>query len=404
MATFNYTAVNKTGKREAGTIEAQSASLAGHLLKEQGLLPTDIEEKGTGGFSLDSLRKISFISLDEKIGFVENLGIMLKAGIAISKALQILVKQSKNLRFKNVLSEVYSKVEAGKSLSDALSDYPNVFSDIVINMIRVGELSGNLEKSLEYLSIQLHREADLKSKVKGAMIYPSVIVSAMFLIGLFLAIFVLPKLTSIFKDFGSDLPVTTKIVMAIADFMSAHGITCIIGLGVFIGLFIAFLRSETGQRALDYFLLHFMIINPIVKKINLARFSRILSSLLKSGVPIVQGLDVSSNSMGNVYYKELVAGAASDVKLGKSLTDSLGKDTKLFPVLVVQMLQVGEESGTVQEILEQLAMHYEEEVDSTMSNMSSVIEPLLLLFIGVVVGFLAMALIAPIYSISQNIS
>ncbi len=170
-----------------------------------------------------------------------------------------------------------------------------------------------------------------------------------------------------------------------------------------IGGAIAALRTEMGKRYLDIFLLHFIIINPIVKKINLARFSRILSSLLKSGIPIVQGLEVSSESLGNSLYREVVAQAAVDVKLGKPLTDSLGKDPALFPILIVQMLQVGEESGTTENILEQIAQHYEEEVDTTLRNLSSIIEPLLLLFIGGVVGVLAVALISPIYSISQSI-
>jgi type IV pilus assembly protein PilC len=166
---------------------------------------------------------------------------------------------------------------------------------------------------------------------------------------------------------------------------------------------IAIHRTYGGKRAFDIFFLHFYIINKIIKKINLARFARILSSLLKSGIPIVQGLEVASSSMGNIPYKELIAQSSQDVKLGKPLTESLNKDNSLFPILVVQMLQVGEESGTVENILEQLAVHYEEEVDTTLRNLSSIIEPLLLLTIGGVVGILAMALISPIYNISQNI-
>jgi type IV pilus assembly protein PilC len=176
-----------------------------------------------------------------------------------------------------------------------------------------------------------------------------------------------------------------------------------VGLIGIIAGFVAILKTHGGQRAFDVFLLKFMVINTIIKKINLARFSRILSSLLKSGIPIVQGLEVSGESLGNILYRELVARAAVDVKLGNPLAESLGKNEALFPVIVVQMIQVGEESGTVQEILEQLAMHYEEEVDDTLKNMSSIIEPLLLLVIGAVVGLLAVALISPIYSISESI-
>ena len=402
MANFTYTAISKSGQKETGTIQAPNLNAAGHLLKEQGLLPTQIMEEKSRSV-IDFLKSISSISFNEKISFIENLGIMLKSGIAISRALQIQVKQTKNLRFKSILTDIYNQVESGKGLSEALGKYPSVFSNIVLSMIKVGEISGNLDKSLEYLSIQLHREADLKSKVKGAMIYPSVIVGAMVIIGVLMSIFVLPKLTSIFKEFDTQLPITTKVVIAVADFMGGNAILVIFGLVLLVAAIVAVLKTPAGKKSAHMFFLHFFVINAIIKKINLARFARVLSSLMKSGIPIVQGLEVAGESLGNIPYRELIAGAAVDVKVGKTLTESLGKDTNLFPVLVVQMLQVGEESGTTQEILEQLALHYEEEVDTTLRNLSSIIEPLLLLFIGGVVGFLAMALITPIYNIGQSI-
>ncbi len=402
MAEFNYIALSRNGGRETGTIQAASLEAAGHMLKEQGLLPTTIEAKDNHSI-FDSLKKVSTVSLSEKIGVVENLGIMLKAGIPISRSLQIIVRQMKNPRMKEVMSDIYNQVQAGKGLSEAMAAYPKIFSNIFVSMVRVGDMSGNLEKSLEYLSIQLHREADLKSKVKGAMIYPSVIISAMIIIGVLMSIFVLPNLTSVFKDFASDLPPTTKFIMAFADFMSGNAVLVI---SVMVGLvvaIIAFLKTPPGQRFFDNLLLRFFLINTIVKKINLARFARVLSSLLKSGIPIVQALEVAGESIANIPYRELILQSSKDVKFGKTLAATLGKNERLFPPLVVQMLEVGEESGTVEDILGQLAEHYEEEVDSVLGNMSSIIEPLLLLTIGGVVGFLAVGLIAPIYNIGSNI-
>lgn len=402
MAEFNYIALSRNGGRETGTIQAGSLEAAGHMLKEQGLLPTTIEAKDSHSI-FDSLKKVSTVSLSEKIGVVENLGIMLKAGIPISRSLQIIVRQMKNPRMKEVMSDIYNQVQAGKGLSEAMAAYPKIFSNIFVSMVRVGDMSGNLEKSLEYLSIQLHREADLKAKVKGAMIYPSVIISAMIIIGVLMSIFVLPNLTSVFKDFASDLPPTTKFIMAFADFMSGNAVLVI---SVLVGLviaIIAFLKTPPGQRFFDNLLLRFFLINTIVKKINLARFARVLSSLLKSGIPIVQALEVAGESIANIPYRELILQSSKDVKFGKTLAATLGKNERLFPPLVVQMLEVGEESGTVEDILGQLAEHYEEEVDSVLGNMSSIIEPLLLLTIGGVVGFLAVGLIAPIYNIGSNI-
>lgn len=399
---FTYTAVTKDGHKETNTIQAANINAAGHLLKEQGLLLTHIEERGKKDW-LSFLRNVSTVSLDEKINFVENLSVMLKAGISISRALQILSSQTKNLKFKNILIDVHNQVEQGKGLSEALQKHPGVFSNIFFSMVKVGEVSGNLDKNLEYLSIQLQREASLRSKTKGAMIYPSVILSAMLIVGVLLSIFVLPSLTSVFKEFGGQLPITTRIIMAFADFMSAHAVMVILAMIAAVVGLIGIYKTPSGEKMFDLILLRFFVINTIIKKINLARFARILSSLLKSGIPVVQALEVASDSLGSIPYKELVSKAAEDVKLGKALTESLGKNENLFPVLVVQMIQVGEESGTVQEILGQLAQHYEEQVDTTLNNLSSVIEPLLLLVIGGAVGFLAMALIAPIYNISQSI-
>jgi type II secretory pathway component PulF len=233
---FSYEALTKGGKKESAVINAPNLAAAGHLLKEQGLLPTQITEAHKTDV-LNFLRNISTVSLDEKIGVVENLSIMLKSGISISRGLQIIVKQVKNLKLKNIMNDVYSQVQAGKGLGEALGAYPGVFSNIFTSMIKVGELSGNLDKSLEYLGIQLHREADLKSKVKGAMIYPSVIIGAMVIIGVLMSIFVLPKLTSIFKEFETDLPFMTRVVMAVADFMSANAVVTILGMvGIVVGV------------------------------------------------------------------------------------------------------------------------------------------------------------------------
>lgn len=403
MATFTYTAVNKDGSRESATIEAGSLLSAGHLLKEQGLVPLELEEKHQQKF-WNWIKNVASVPLKEKIVFIENLHLMLKAGIAVPRGLRIITKQSRNRKFKVVLDQMANSVEAGKSLNEALADYPKIFSHIFISMIKVGEMSGDLEQSLEYLSIQLEREHDLKSKTKGAMMYPAVIVCAMVIIGILLAIFVLPKLTATFKEFNTQLPLTTRMVVNFTDFTSAHPI---IILAVVVGLVagaIAGFKTTAGKRAFNWFILHMPVINPIVKKINLARFSRILSSMMKSGISVVEGLQVTAEAMDNVYYKEVLMETSTNVKLGKPLTEALSQHENLFPVIVTQMLEVGEETGNIEAILQQLAESFEAEIDNTMKNLSSIIEPLLLLVIGGVVGFLALALISPIYSIGQNIN
>ncbi len=403
MATFTYTAVNKDGARQTATIEAGSLLSAGHQLKEQGLIPIELEEKHEQKFWA-WIKNVSSVPLKEKIVFIENLHLMLKAGIAVPRALRIITKQSRNRKFKGVLEQMANSVESGKSLNETLADYPKLFSHIFVSMIKVGEMSGDLEKSLEYLSIQLEREHDLKSKTRGAMMYPAVIVSAMVIIGIVLSIFVLPKLTATFKEFDAELPLTTRMVVSFTDFTSTHPVIILFLLIAAIVSFIMGLRTEPGKRAFNWFLLHMPLINPIVKKINLARFARILSSMMKSGISVVEGLQVTAESMDNVYYREVLIETSANVKVGKPLTQALSQHEKLFPVIVTQMLEVGEETGNIETILQQLAESFEAEIDNTMKNLSSIIEPLLLLVIGGVVGFLALALISPIYNIGQNIN
>ena len=400
---FKYEALNtKSGQKETGSIEASDITAAGHQLRQQGLTPTNVNPesgKSLGEF-FSSLRSVS---LKEKIVFIEDLAIMLKSGIGVSKGLHIITSQNKNKKFQMVMQDIANGVESGTALNAAMAKYPKIFSNIFVSMVKVGEVSGNLDKSLSYLSVQLEREADLKAKTKGAMIYPGVILSAMVLIGIVMSIFVLPKLTSIFNEFTGELPFTTKIIMGFANFMSGHAIVVLVGFAVFIFGFIFGLRTPMGQRMLDWFLLHAPPTKEIVKKINVARFARVFSSLLKSGINVVEGLQVSGESLGNSYYTEVLTLASEEVKLGKPITAVFDEHENLFPYIIVQMLKVGEETGTMETILEQIAIHYEEEVDITMKNVSSIIEPVLLLIIGGVVGFLALGLISPIYNISQNI-
>lgn len=403
MAKFTYSAASKTGSTETGTIEAANLMAAGHLLKDQGLIPLDIEENKQRDF-MAMFVGLATVPLKEKIAFIQNLDLLLRSGVSAPRAMRIIGKQTANKKFKNTVNIMAGNVEAGKSLHESMAEFPKIFSHIFVSMVEVGELSGNLEKSLEYLRIQLQREADLKSKTKGAMIYPGVIISAMVVIGIALAIFVLPSLTATFKDFDTQLPVTTRLVILFSDFMAGHAILVIGGLIGAVGGFIALLRTESGMRVLDTFLLNMPLICPVVKKINMARFARILGSLMKSGIAVVQGLEVTSQAMDNVFYREVLNQAAESVKVGKPLTEALGEHSKLFPFIVTQMLAIGEETGNLENILDQLAEHFEAEVDDTMKNMSSIIEPLLLLVIGAVVGFLALALISPIYNISNSIS
>ena len=397
---YKYTALNKDAKIEQDEIEAASYHEAANFLHQKGLIPTEIKEK-TSNFSERFATTFSSVKLQDKILFIQNLAIMMKAGISLSKAMKILATQTKNPKLKDVIQKIYMDVQSGKSVSESLERFPKIFSNIFVSMFKVGEASGGLDKSLEYLGIQLQREHDIKSKTKGAMIYPSVVVGAIVIVGVLMSIFVLPSLVGIFEDSDAELPFMTQLIIGFTHFMSNNAILVIVGMiGFCFGMY-WFVHTTFGGRLFDKVLLKTPIFGEIAKKINLARFARTVSSMLKSGTPILESLSIAADSLDNTQYKDALREAAQDVRSGKTLTSSLTKHPNLFSYLITQMIGVGEESGNVDTILDELAIHYEAEVDDTMKNISSVIEPVMILVIGGIVGVLAVGLLSPIYSLTQ---
>jgi type IV pilus assembly protein PilC len=404
MPDFSYAAKTKEGVMEKDTIFALNEKSAIEVLRSRGLIPVSLVP-AKGKFDVSHLLEFfSKIKLIDKITFFKNLSVMIKAGLPVSKALKVLTTQTDNAKLGNIISQVSRGVESGSSLSDALGKFPNVFPDISLSMIRAGEASGNLEQNLEYLSDQMQRDYDLISKARGAMIYPIVVMVVLMIVGFIMFTFILPKLTATFKEFDVVLPLSTRVVIGVVDVFAKYGFY-IMGLFVFAGFgFVYWRKTASGKTVIHKAVLYMPVFGSIVKKINIARFLRVFVSLVKSGMPMVEALEVSSKVVGNIYYQRLIMDAASKVKIGMPIVTSFKKNTQLFPSLVVQMMEVGEESGTTDTVLEEVANFYESDVDQTMKNMSSILEPVLMVVIGGVVGLLAVALITPIYSISQSIS
>lgn len=402
MPDFAYIARSKTGTIEKDVMSAFNERAVAEALRAQGLTPVSVKPYSKG-FQLSSVTSyFSSIKLIDKITFIKNLAVMIRAGLSVSRALKILTSQTPNVKFSKIIADISRQVESGTSLADAMAKYPNVFSQIFVSMVKVGEVSGNLEQNLVYLSDQMQRDYNLVSKAKGAMTYPIAVLVALVIVGFLMFTFVLPKLTETFKEFNTTLPVLTRVVMYVVDQFAKYGIFFMIFL---IGLVVAFMiwrKSESGKLVTHKIVLHIPVFSGIVKKINLARFVRIFSSLVKSGMPMVEALEVSSKVVGNIYYQRVIADAASKVKIGSPLSGGFKKYPALFSDLVVQMMEVGEESGTTDTVLEEVALFYEAEVDESMKNLSSIIEPVIMMVIGAVVGILAVALIMPIYSITQN--
>jgi len=405
MPKFFYTAKNSTtGETSGGEIEAEDEKSLAQDLRAEGLLLTSFRAEETESkLSVKFFDRFKRVPLKEKMTFTRNLSVMVSSGLTLSRAIDNLALQTKNKTFQKILRTVNDDLQSGKTLSEGLAKYPTVFNELFVNMVYVGEVSGNLEQVLDILALQLEKENDLLSKVRGALIYPAVIVFAMIGIGILMLVYILPKITSVFKDMDVELPATTQAIMALSDFLRNHAFLSI-GITVVVVVSIKmFAGTTTGKRFFDYTFLHLPIIGNIIVKVNCARFARIYSSLLKSGISVVNGLTIVSKTLSNVYYKDVLNEAIGEVQKGVNLSVVIGKYERIFPLLVSQILSVGEETGKTETVLGRLAEFYEEEVSQITKNMSSIIEPILMLFIGSGVGFFAVAMLQPMYSVLENI-
>jgi type IV pilus assembly protein PilC len=294
-------------------------------------------------------------------------------------------------------------VEKGSNFADAMKPYRNVFGELFISMIEAGELSGKLEAVLGELFIQMKKEHALISKVKGALTYPAVILFAMLGIGTFMIIVVVPKITDMFSDLDAELPLPTKILIGVSKALIEHGVLTVIFLVLFVIIFIRILKTNRGKFLFQSLLLNMPIISPIIKKINLARFARNISSLLKTDIMIIKTFQITANVLGNLHYRQALLDMSQGIKKGGKISEVIKGYPKLFTPVVAQMVTIGEDTGELDNILVELAEFYEEEVDQIMENLPSIIEPLLILILGVGVGGMAVAIIMPMYSITTQI-
>jgi len=400
MPKYFYTAKSLKGKNKKGALETKDIHQLAKRLREEGFIlikaeaETEVAKKRKFEISLS----FKGVSLAEKIFFTRNLRVMLASGISLPRALHILAGQSKSKKFKMALLEVREEIAKGKNFSESLSKHSDIFSELFLSMVKVGEESGTLEEVLKILSGQMEKENDLKSKIKGAMIYPAVIIFAMLGIGVMMLIMVVPQLAETFEELGIELPATTRLVIGLGTFLVEKWYLFILFLALFVFIFWRVLKTKKGKAVIDALLLKIPIISPIVGKTNSASMVRTLSSLISSGVPIVRSLEVVSGTLGNVCFKESIREAAEKVREGEKLSQALKPYQNLYPLIVVQMIAVGEETGETSSILAQLADFFEEEVGRATKNLASIIEPVMMLIIGAAVGFFAISMVQPMYS------
>lgn len=410
MTLFIYSAAQRSGEIVKGEREAENEKKLAELLKQEGLLLLNVQEKGAAksffGAELSTQKLFSLvrrISLVDKMFFTRNLAVMIGAGLPFTKALQALAEESSNPKFRKIIRDLNASILKGVSFADSCRSHQKIFGDLFIGMIEVGEASGKLTLVLKLLAHQMKRDSDLRRRLQSAMMYPMIIVIALLGIGTFMMVYVVPTLSKTIKELGAPLPFSTQLIMGLSDLLVHYGLWVAGAVGGMIILFWRILKTARGKEVFDHMVLQFPVFGPLVKKFNVARFCRILAYLVTAGIPIVRALEITISVLGNTLFREATRAAARDIEKGIQLHVVLGAYPKLFPPLVIQMISVGEETGTTSNMLLRLALFFEEEVNTITKNFSTIIEPILMIFIGVVVGFFAISMLQPIYSSLGNI-
>ena len=401
---FKYKIQNKNNEMMEGVMESPDKFVLARAFREKGETPISIEEfKNDTGFFTMKISFLSRVSLSEKIMFTNNLSGMLSAGLSLNRALSILEKQSTNSTFCDILHELQEDISKGDTISEGMKKFPKVFSGLFVPMVHAGEESGSLPSTLTEVGSTLKKTYDLNKKIKGAMTYPTIIIFAMVVIAIFMMIYVVPTLTKTFEDMGSELPTSTKVIIWLSDTISQHIFLFLSAIGTFIFSIFLLFKLKIVQRYFDRFILYLPVIGKIVKEVNTARTARTMSSLLLSGVSISNSLSITEEVLQNVHYKELIHKAISSIEKGMVLSDSFKENTFLYPVMVGEMIEVGEETGNLSKMLLDIANFYENEVDNKTKDLSTIIEPVLMLFIGAAVGLFAISMIKPMYSVMNSI-
>ncbi len=341
--------------------------------------------------------------LTDKALLAKHLSVMQQSGLTITESLEIIQDAAKG-KMKKIIQGVRHSVEAGNSLANSLTRYPKVFSGIFVSAVYAGESSGTLSENLKILAEQLQKEKEITSKVKGALLYPVVVLIAAFIMGLTMSFFVLPKITPLFEGLKTDLPLTTRWLIKFSHLISDHGMALFLSLIGFIVILVWIVKQKFSHPVTHWFMLKVPIVKSIVFHTNLTRFARTLGMLLKSGLHIDEALEVTRNTVGNYYYYKALSHIEERVAKGTKLADNLKAYPNLFPRMVSRMIMVGEESGNLEDTLAYLANFYEVEVDNSTKSLATAVEPILLIFIGLVVGFLALSIITPIYNITGGIN
>jgi type IV pilus assembly protein PilC len=405
MTLYKYKAISKEGETTETTMEAPDRFAVYKKIKEAGGSVVYANEVKTNSF-LSFAWAANFlgkVKTHEKIIFARNLSAMIQAGLSVTRALSVMEKQTKNKKLKAVLNEISEDISKGKSLSESMKSKPDIFPRLFVSMVKAGEEGGNLAGSLQVIAVQMEKTYNLNKKIRGALMYPAVIFSLMIVISILMLVYMVPTLASTFQGLGVKLPASTQAIISVSDFLRYHYLITLFTFLAIVAVTTLFHRSAKGKRFFDFALLHFPIFGTIVKEINAARTARTLASLLSSGVDIVFAIGVTQEVLQNSYYREVLTQAQSNIEKGEPMSLVFIEHENLYPIFVGEMMSVGEETGKMAEMLMGVATFYEDEVDQKTKDMSTLIEPFLMVMMGVAVGFFAIAMIAPTYSLVDAI-
>lgn len=399
MIDYVYTAKDKeTGEQRKGRISAESKNAAASLLIEKALYPIKIEEEAEAAPIWKKNVFGSGVSSKDRVLFTRQLSTLVKAGLPITQALNTSIEQVNSPQFKSILHKVADSVEGGVSLADSFAEYPKLFNHIFVSLVNAGEQSGTLDETLQRLADQQEKQEQILRKVRGALIYPVIVLAVIVGVVIFMVTTVLPQVGNLYKELGQNLPVITSGLLAFSNTLVKYWYLFLLILIALVFGIRAYIKTPRGEKTFDRIKLNAPIISPLMRKVYAARFTRTLSSLVNSGVPLLEAMDIAGEAVDNLVIYDIIAKASEQVRTGESLSGSLSNHDEI-PKIVPQMIRVGEESGALGSMLEKVAKYFEEEVDQTVKNISGIIEPVMIVLLGLVVIIIVVAVLYPIYNL-----
>ncbi len=397
---YSYRARNKDNKIVTGVVQASGLDAAKKILLQNDLTPLSISTPKT---IADYLPFVSKVKLKDRTMFARQISTMIEAGLTLSQSLRLLIQQMKKGKFRLVIESILNDIQDGFSFSTALSKYPDVFDSIFVNVVRSGETTGKLEIVLAQLATNMEKEVKVRSKIKSALMYPAFVVTAMAAMAAVMMVKVIPQITSVFADSKMELPFSTKLLIGISTFMAHYWGWLIVGIIAFVVFMRWFARTEAGIQLISKYSLRIPIAGKIIEESNMARLGRLLSMLLASGVPLLEGLRLITESFPNDLYKKGLMSIAAQVERGVPMSVPI-TENPVFPLMVGQMVAVGEQTGKMDEIMGRLAEYYDDEVDAKVGGLSTLIEPIIIVILGIGVAWLVISVLLPIYQISTSAS